>query len=233
MRSLLLLENPQTAGLHEREPGTDEEVVARVLDGDIASFEVLMRRHNQRLFRLARSIIRNDTEAEDIVQEAFVRAYAALSKFEGRSSFATWVTRIAYHEALRVHRKIGRDDSHISEMGQRLKININVQSEQGIGRGEVHKMVTQAFDKLTTTHRSVIMLRLIEGLSTRETAECLRINENHVKVLLHRAKAQFAGNLEADSVSDLRRQFSFAEERCDRIVRGVMGRIGIRDGSKN
>ncbi len=214
---------------------SDEQVVDRVLAGDIGAYELLMRRHNQRLYRMARSIVRNETEAEDIVQEAFVRAYAALAKFEGRSSFATWVTRIAYHEALRAHRKQTQDSKHKARIGAEILSNGSAHHEQGKGqegeglrRKEIVKMICQSFDKLSTMHRSVLMLRLVEGLSTRETAECLRISESNVKVLLHRAKSQFVGKLETQSITELCERFSFAGHRCDRIVRETMGRIDSR-----
>jgi len=215
---------------------TDEEVVARVLGGDIGAYEQLMRRHNQRLYRMARSIVQNETEAEDIVQEAFVRAYAALSKFEGRSSFATWVTRITYHEALRARRKQKQESKHKERIGAEILSSGAARFDQGKGqegeglrRKEVVKMICQSFDKLSTMHRSVLMLRLVEGLSTRETAECLRISESNVKVLLHRAKSQFVGTLEEHSISGLCERFSFAGHRCDRIVRETMGRIDSRN----
>ena len=217
-------------------PLTDEEVVAQVLSGEIGTYELLMRRHNQRLYRMARSIVRNETEAEDIVQEAFVRAYAALTKFEGRSSFATWVTRIAYHEALRARRKQTQESKHKARIGAEIHSNGSAQLEQGRGqegeglrRKEIVKMICQSFDKLSTMHRSVLMLRLVEGLSTRETAECLRISESNVKVLLHRAKSQFVGTLEEHSITGLCERFSFAGHRCDRIVRETMGRIDSHD----
>ena len=94
-------------------------------------------------------------------------------------------------------------------------------------------MICQSFDKLSTMHRSVLMLRLVEGLSTRETAECLRISENNVKVLLHRAKAQFVGTLEEHSIAGLCERFSFAGHRCDRIVRETLQRIGTSGHSSN
>lgn len=216
-------------------PLTDEEVVSRVLSGDIGAYEQLMRRHNQRLYRMARSIVRNETEAEDIVQEAFVRAYAALSKFEGRSSFATWVTRIAYHEALRSRRKQIQESKHKAWLGAEMQSNGSVRSEhdkgqegEGLRRKEVVKMICQSFDKLSTMHRSVLMLRLVEGLSTRETAECLRISESNVKVLLHRAKSRFVGKLGEHGVAELCDRFSFAGHRCDRIVHKAMERIDPR-----
>lgn len=210
---------------------SDEQVIADVLDGNTSAYELLMRRHNQRLYRLARSIVGEDHDAEEVVQEAFVRGYSALAQFEGRSSFATWITRIAYHEALRARRKRKRvrlndsrllDQSHTTNQGE-------VDSQ--LFKTEAREMVTHAYDRLSAQHRSVIMLRLIEGLSTRETAECLRLTESNVKVLLHRAKAKLVEAIEERSIPELREQFSFAGDRCDRIVVGVFARLEL--GLKN
>lgn len=206
---------------------SDEQVIATVIDGNTAAFELLMRRYNQRLFRLARSVVGNDTEAEDVVQEAFFRAYGSIEKFEGRSSFATWLTRITFHEALRSRRKQRRAlVNRQKEIDRASRTPTSIQAEVPLSRMEARNMLTQAYDKLSTTHRTVIMLRLVEGLSTRETAQCLRVSESNVKVLLHRAKAQLLEAFEERAIPELREQFSFAGERCDRIVAGVMSRIG-------
>ncbi|MGV6813515.1 MAG: RNA polymerase sigma factor [Phycisphaerales bacterium] len=206
---------------------SDEQVIADVLEGNTSAYELLMRRHNQRLYRLARSIVGEDHDAEEVVQEAFVRGYGALAQFEGRSSFATWISRIAYHEALRARRKRKRvrlndsrllDQSHITNQGE---------ADSQIFKTEAREMVTHAYDRLSAQHRSVIMLRLIEGLSTRETAECLRLSESNVKVLLHRAKAKLVEAIEERSIPELREQFSFAGDRCDRIVVGVFARLEL------
>ena len=204
---------------------TDEQVIVDVLGGNTSAFELLMRRHNQRLYRLARAVVGDDNEAEEVVQEAFVRAYGALSKFEGRSSFSTWMTRIAYHEALRSRSK--RKGAFLSDSKTLDQTTPSSQSpiENALYKTEARQMITQAYDKLSATHRTVIMLRLIEGLSTRETSECMRVSESNVKVLLHRAKAKLVDAIEERSIPELREQFSFAGERCDRIVAGVLDRL--------
>ena len=205
---------------------SDEQVIADVLEGNTSAFELLMRRHNQRLYRLARAVVNDDNEAEEVVQEAFVRAYGALSKFEGRSTFATWMTRIAYHEALRSRSK--RKRAFLSDSKALDQTTPTSQSpvENSLYKSEARQMITHAYDKLSPTHRTVIMLRLVEGMSTRETAECMRVTQSNVKVLLHRAKAKLVDAIEERAIPELREQFSFAGERCDRIVEGVLSRIG-------
>ncbi|MFM9995763.1 MAG: sigma-70 family RNA polymerase sigma factor [Phycisphaerales bacterium] len=202
-------------------PLPDEEVVARVLCGDTAVFELLMRRHNQRLFRLARAVVRDGHEAEDIVQEAYVRAYAGLRRFEGRSSVATWLSRITLHEALRRRRRRGR---------ARVADGIDPGSltgpaAPGAADGELGDVLTGAIDALPMVLRAVVMLRLVEGLGTRETAACLRLTETNVKVSLHRARQMLQGLVGDWSEADARGRFAFDGERCDRIVAEVFRRL--------
>lgn len=209
---------------------TDEEVVARVLTGDTAVFELLMRRHNQRLFRLARAVVRSADEAEDIVQEAYVRAYAGLSRFEGRASVATWLARITLHEALRRRRRqktvraLGTEDAEPRGVGDGSDAVV----ERAAG-AEARALLTGAIDGLPAGLRAVVMLRLVEGISTRETAACLRMTEANVKVSLHRARKMLAESVQRRMVPEFRQQFTFDGERCDRIVARVFGRLGVVD----
>jgi RNA polymerase sigma-70 factor (ECF subfamily) len=180
-----------------------------------------MRRHNQRLYRVARSVVRDESEAEDIVQEAYVRAYSHLSRLEGRSSVATWLTRIAFHEALRRRRR-----------GRRVRASAAVSGEPvappdpGTGvHAESGGSLRAALDALPEGVRTVVVLRLVQGLSTRETARSLRLSESNVKVMLHRGKRLLASSLDAGA-PDLREQYIFGAERCDRVVAAVFRRIG-------
>jgi RNA polymerase sigma-70 factor (ECF subfamily) len=209
-------------------PPTDDELVVRIRAGDPRGFELLMRRHNQRLFRLARGIVRNEAEAEEIVQESYVRAFTHLRGFEGRSSVATWLSRITLHEALRSRRRYRRDHAGGTVDMERQKVGAedqepSVQSD----RAELRSMLIAALDSLPTRHRAVVMLRLVEGLDTRETAECLRMSEASVKVSLHRARALLSEFIQRRTIVELREHFSFASERCDRIVAGVFTRLDL------
>ncbi len=158
--------------LQKLAPLTDEEVVARVVEGDTGAFELLMRRHNQRLFRFARSIVGSDAQAEDVVQEAYVRTYAALGRFEGRASLITWLSRIVFHEALRARRSQQRNGSVGGTDLERLSALQPVRSNSGdMEQRETRRALVSALDALPASHRAVVMLRLVEELSTREIAK--------------------------------------------------------------
>src|SRR5215475_4114556 len=153
---------------------SDEDVVRRVIAGEPALFEILMRRYNQRLFRVTRSIVANDLEAEDIIQDAYVRAYEHLNQFEGRARFSTWLTKIAIYEAYARARRVDHQKvdsiSMLEGMGMDMKANGRDPEEQ-IYNAELKVVLEKAFDALPDDYRSVFMLREIEGLSTAETAE--------------------------------------------------------------
>jgi RNA polymerase sigma-70 factor (ECF subfamily) len=208
-------------------PLADEELVERIVAGDTAAFELLMRRHNQRLFRLARSVIRDNDDAEEIVQETYLRAYANLARFEGRSSVITWLSRIAFHEALRRKRQKQR-----AKTTQGLNLDslpMSDSTSDGISlfmQADLRAALTKAIDSLPDGMRAIVMLRLVEGLSTKETAHSLRLSESYVKVGLHRARRLLRATMERQSVSELREAFTFGEERCDRVVRNVFHRLG-------
>jgi RNA polymerase sigma-70 factor (ECF subfamily) len=209
---------------------TDEQVVARVLAGELSVFEVLMRRYNRRLFRAVRSIVLSDDEAEDVVQDAYVRAYTHLRQFEGRSSFATWLTRIAIHEALARRRESRRvveidaiEDSREAEM-KFLKSTARNPEEVTMDRS-VATMLEEAVSSLPGNYRSVFMLREIEGLSTAETAECLELSEEAVKVRLHRGRALLRREIYKLTGEASAAAFQFAGPRCDAVVASVLERI--------
>jgi len=207
---------------------TDDEVVRRVLGGDVALMEILMRRYNQRLFRAVRSIVKDDSQVEDIVQEAYVRAYEHLSQFEGRARFSTWLTKIAIYEAYaRVRRFDYQNVDSISELEEKgLYMNSNERDpERQTFDGEMRLMLERAFDVLPDDYKSVFMLREIEGLNTAETAECLEISEENVKTRLHRAREFLQRELYATAGATARTAFQFLGPRCDRVVARVMARI--------
>jgi RNA polymerase sigma-70 factor (ECF subfamily) len=207
---------------------SDEEIVQRVLKGELELFEILMRRYNQRLFRVTRSIVTNDSEAEDIIQDAYVRAYEHLNQFEGRARFSTWLTKIAIYEAYaRVRRADHQKIDNISVLesqGWEVKSKGRNPEEQ-IYDGEMKMVLKKAFDALPDEYRSVFMLREIEGLSTAETAECLEISEENVKVRLHRARLALQRELYALAGANAHEAFQFLGPRCDRIVARVRERI--------
>ena len=208
----------------------DSEVVAGILAGQLQLFGVLMRRHNQRLYRAVRSILGSDADAEDAVQEAYVRAYQHLEQFEGRSSFATWLTRIAVHEALARLRKqrrlvnIESTEASGDAMINALRSTDPGPEEQAMARS-VSVMLESAVDSLPPAYRSVFMLREIEGLSTGETAECLEMSEDAVKVRLHRGRAMLRREIFKRTGESRAAAFQFAGPRCDALVAAVLARI--------
>lgn len=186
----------QQAILRERGPWatvSDEEVVGRVRAGEVELYEIIMRRHNQRLYRVARSIVGDDNEAEDVMQDAYVRAYEHLDQFAGKAKFATWLTRIAVHEALRRARQRSRlqQASPGEWEGQNMDTlqGTSPDPEQQAQGRELETLLEAAIEKLPVTYRTVFVLRKIEGLSTAETAECLGVQEETVKTRLFRSRA--------------------------------------------
>jgi RNA polymerase sigma-70 factor (ECF subfamily) len=209
---------------------SDEEVVARVLAGETAMFEIVMRRHNQRLYRVARAILRNDAEAEDVMQDAYVRAYEHLDQFAGRAKFSTWLARIAVHEALgRQHRANRYQElTPISEPeGDPMDrfASLAPDPEQQAASSEIRRLLEEAVEKLPDTYRVIFMLRDVEELSTTDAAEILEITEENVKVRLHRARALLRKSLYARAGMEKNEAFTFHAVRCDRVVKNVFERL--------
>ena len=174
-------------------PISDEEVVRRVRAGETALFEVVMRRYNQRLYRVARAILRNDAEAEDVMQQAYVNAYRHLDQFAGLARFSTWLTRIAVHEALARSRRRGRFDEQetVDEWNgdamDALK-SPGPDPERQAFAGELRTLIESAIEALPEHYRAVFVMRDVEGMSTAESADCLDITEETAKTRLHRAR---------------------------------------------
>jgi RNA polymerase sigma-70 factor (ECF subfamily) len=208
---------------------SDEQVVAQVLAGQTALFEVLMRRHNERIYRAARAILRDDREAEDVMQQAYVNAYAHLRQFDGRAAFATWLTRIAVHESLARVRRRGRYESLEADAPSTdtpmTSTSIPDPERQAIAR-ELAGFVESAIDRLPDRTREVFVLREVQGLDTAETAESLGISEDAVKTRLSRAKAALRRDLFARAGVAAPAAFTFHLSRCDRVVAAVFARIG-------
>ena len=210
---------------------TDEEVVRRVLEGDTGLFEVVMRRYNQRLYRVSRAILRDDAEAEDVMQDAYVRAYEHLDQFAGRAQFATWLTRIAIHEALARAKRRGRWESLNSddETGEDMvPAPLHLNPEQQASSGEVRKLLEEAILALPDAYRAVLMLRDVEEMNTAEAAAVLDISEENVKVRLHRARALLRRELYARAGATSTAAFQFGAARCDRVVEAVFARLADR-----
>jgi RNA polymerase sigma-70 factor (ECF subfamily) len=211
---------------------TDVEVVDRVRNGETALFEVLMRRHNQRVYRVARAIVRNETEAEDVMQQAYINAFTHLGQFESRAQFSTWLTRIVVREAITRRRKGAREEPGglmESAAGSADVDNFRapqVDPERQAYAGELARLLETAVDSLPESYRAVFMLREIEGLSTSETAAGLDLGEEAVKTRLHRARAMVRRAVTTRIGAATSLAFGFHASRCDRVVDAVLRRIG-------
>lgn len=218
----------------ERHAGlSDEEVVSRILAGELALYEILMRRHNQQVYRAVRSILRNESEADDVVQEAYVSAYRHLATFEGRARFSTWVVRIAVNAALDRRRRSARlvlvdptdeerrSESHEASGGGSDGDNPEEQS----ARRELAGLLERAIDALPEPFRIVYVLRELEGLTTEETADSLALEPGTVKTRLYRARRLLRERLIHDVDAASLHAFPFGGERCDRIVAAVLERL--------
>jgi RNA polymerase sigma-70 factor, ECF subfamily len=211
---------------------SDERIVRAVLDGNTALFELLMRRYNERLYRTARAITRDDREAEDVMQQAYVNAYANLRQFKGQAQFATWLTRIAINEALARVRRRGRyepfkddpvDDSIMS-------IPSAPDPERQAFAGELRDLLEWAIDALPAGAREVFMLRDVEGLNTADTAASLGVSEDVVKTRLSRARTALRRFLLERAGATTPDAFRFYRPRCDGLVQAVFARIADQSG---
>jgi len=207
----------------------DEEVVARVLAGETALFEILMRRYNQRLYRISRVILRDDGEAEDVMQDAYVRAYEHLNQFAGKAAFATWLTRIAIHEALARKRRRGRMEEldALPDHGDYMSIlkSSAPTPEGGAAQSEMRRILEEAIERLPETYRTVVVLREVEEMSVADTAESLGVTDAVVKTRLHRAHAMLRKELYQRARGGAADIYQFHAVRCDRVVKAVFERI--------
>jgi RNA polymerase sigma-70 factor (ECF subfamily) len=207
----------------------DEELLARARTRDEAAVRALVQRHNQRLFRIARAVVRDDAEAEDIVQETYVRAFTGLAGFRGESAFATWITRIALNEASGRRRRrrptLPIDAIENTAEGRIVMFPTTpppADPEGEIGRGQVRRFLERAVDALPEHFRLVFILRDVEGLSIEEAAALLHIGPQTVKTRLLRARRLLRAELEKAVMPAFSEVFPFAGERCagmaDRVV---------------
>jgi RNA polymerase sigma-70 factor (ECF subfamily) len=224
--------------LHSPRPALDtgdDALVERVRAGELAAFELLMRRHNQRLYRLVRSILHDDAEVEDVMQESYCAAFAHLDQFAGRASFLTWLLTIGRNEALARRRRRARlvavgDAPEKESPAMEPSVPVRTPEERASSH-ELVALVEAAVDRLPDDYRQVFALRVLDALDTAETAEVLGLSEDAVKQRLHRARALLQGEIEARVGVAFEAAFGFLGPRCDRVVAGVMRRIsgGTRD----
>jgi len=210
---------------------SDEEVIERVKAGDTSLYEIIMRRYNQRLYRIARAILRDDSEAEDVIQDTYVRAFQHLDQFAGRAPFSAWLTRIAVHEALaRLRLRLRNRSQQLEDTGQDGEFLMTLAEsspdpEQSASRAETSQLLEDAVLGFPEQFRTVVMLRDVEELSTSETATALDLSEESVKVRLHRGRAMLRSWLVARVGAQAKNAFPFMGIRCDRVVHGVLARL--------
>jgi RNA polymerase sigma-70 factor (ECF subfamily) len=219
----------------------DTEVVRRVCAGETALFEILMRRHNQRVYRAVRAVVKDEAEVEDVMQQAYINAFTHLHQFEDRSQFSTWLIRIALHEAFARLRKQRRSElmtetqpNPDEDHGELMETIASPQAdpERQAYAEELNRLLEAAVDTLPETYRTVFMLRDIEGLSTSETGEGLGLGEEAVKTRLHRARAMIRRAVTARIGAVAAGTFQFQAPRCDRVVTAVFARISAVAGAQ-
>lgn len=211
---------------------SDEELVRLARERSEAAVRVITNRHNRRLFRIARSILRNDSEAEDVVQETYVRAFTGLDLFRGEASFATWLTRIAMNEALgRLRRRRptvdwdthGEDRIH-AEIIQ-FPVSASNDPERVMAQNEIRDLLERAIDELPDAFRTVFVARIVEGMNVDETAELLSLRPETVKTRLHRARLLLRETLDNQLGPALTDTFPFGGRRCARMTEMVVRRL--------
>ncbi|RWL42057.1 MAG: RNA polymerase sigma factor [Mesorhizobium sp.] len=211
---------------------SDMTLVRRALARDPDACRAIIKIHNQRLYRIARGVVRNDAEAEDIVQEAYMRAFASLGAFRGEASLSTWLSRIVINEALGRLRKRKRIAAVPENPEARIipfPLNPSDDPERTMAQRQILGLVERATDSLPDVYRSVFVARVVEGLSIEETADLLGVRPETVKTRLHRARALVRKALDDEIGPVLLDAFPFAGRRCERLTQAVMKRLGFED----
>lgn len=209
-------------------PHDDDVLVAEARGGRTAALETIMRRHNRRLFRIARAILRDDAEAEDVVQEAYVAGFSDLAGYRGSGSFAGWLGQIAANLALSRRRRRERRDGLFErfEGGMTLSARADEMTpERAVALAEIRRLVERAVDRLPDGFREVFVLRTIEGMSVAETAALLDLKPETVKTRFHRARGLVRDSLDREVDAATLDAFPFAGRRCDRLVARVLARL--------
>jgi RNA polymerase sigma-70 factor (ECF subfamily) len=206
---------------------SNSDIINRVLSGEIHLFEVIMRRYNQRLYRIQRSYISDEEALKDTLQQTYIKAFENLNSFRGESQFSTWITRIAINEALKYLNKKKRYSKlqllHENNLKKEDSQNQPLSPEEAAIQNDYKQLLEEVIDTLPPKYRSVYIMREIEDMDTKETANCLNISESNVKVRLHRCKhlIQDALNLKLNETEI----FDFMGKRCDMLVYRVIMQI--------
>jgi RNA polymerase sigma-70 factor, ECF subfamily len=228
----------QSMGSEASGMATDLEIVERVIGGDTASFELIMRRYNRRLYRIARGVLHNDADAEDAVQDAYMLGFENLGKYQGKGPLSAWLAKITVNEALGRLRRAGIASSCISFDDPEEQEEANYMAdfistlpspEQNVARGELRRLLETAIDALPDAYRMVFIMCGVEEMSVAETADCLEVEPATVKTRYHRARKILQQQLSDLVDTTAGEAFSFDGVRCDRIVSGVLRRLREND----
>jgi len=212
----------------------ERNLVERAKSGDQSAFRAIMEQNNRRLYRVARAVMKDDTEAEDVVQETYLRAFFNLSKFRGESSLTTWLTRIALNEALGRKRKqramvtletVETAQQTSAQIIQFPAMNTETDPERSAAQNEIQRLLERAMDALPEPFRVVFVMRDVEEMSIEETAFHLGIRPQTVKTRLHRARRLLRQSLDGELASTLKETYPFAGARCARITEAVLSRL--------
>ena len=225
------LSSPRPAAWRTLSDLPDDRLVELARTHDRAAFEALMRRHNRRLFRVTRTILRDADAAQDAVQEAYLRAFTKLDSYRPTGKFSAWLTRVALNEALMMRRRDRSDTGSFDDIGEDLvspsvpSATASPTADQFVEAAHARALLEHAIDALPENFRMVFVLRVVEGLDVRETAECLELNANTVRTRLFRAQRQLRGELSRRLQSESSEIFDFGAERCDHVVETVLARL--------
>lgn len=208
----------------------DAELAARVASGDGAAFELLMRRHNRRLYRIAHSVLRDAADSEDALQESYLAAYRAIGSFRGESSLATWLSRLVLNHCLARKRKARRRDGIAPIVPQEIETEAGEgrdfeTPDRALVRSELRELLERKVEALPEAFRTVFMMRCVEELSVQETALLLDIPEATVRTRQFRARSLLRESLAQDVDLASEELFGFDGERCDRVVARVLGAV--------
>jgi RNA polymerase sigma-70 factor, ECF subfamily len=209
---------------------SDREIVQQVLAGDANSYELIMRRHNRRLYRIARGVMRNDDDAEDVVQDAYIKAFESLDRYQGAAPLSAWLAKITMNEALgRLRSKGTAINLSFDEPEEGGEANFMAQlvsnlpdPEQNVARGEIRRLLETAIDALPDVYRMVFILCGVEEMSVAETATCLDVDPGTVKSRYHGARKLLQQQLASLVDTNAGDVYSFDGARCDRIVARVL-----------
>jgi RNA polymerase sigma-70 factor (ECF subfamily) len=222
---------PATDGWRALSDLPDDRLVELAREQNTGAFEALMRRHNRRLFRVTRSVLRDSDAAEDAVQETYLRVYTKLASYKPAGKFSAWLTRVALNEALMMRRRVRGDTVSLDDIGDEPVSPAEYNgpdaptSEQFVEAAHARALIEHAVDALPENFRMVFVLRMVEGLDVRETAECLELNAATVRTRLFRAQRQLRAELSRVLHGESTGIFDFGAERCDRVVERVLARL--------